>query len=435
MELTAACEAFYRERDQRTISYGASEDVLSIPVGIGIGAAAAQTKAGQIAVLALVNMAARIHRRLHIAVPPVPLLLAPLFGGEDLTDAVGRSIEAIDPCNETHFVANFAESQLVSVGIGDIAGARMLIGCEGMLAELGNEPQRVADAAGAVFGSGLAACMGAAALLHLAAGHPVADRRASLWNFADGEKAVSGSGVDRPINVGSVLEIGAGAVGSALCYWLWHIGVEGQWTIADGDGYVLHNTSRTIGATPADAGWPDGASANKAVVAAPLIDAEAFPGWYDEWLAIRDGELAPDLIMPLANARGVRPAIAARGDSLVVHATTGDGWTAELHRHARGQDDCISCRIPEDEQTFFVCATGEVSAPEGESTDAALPFLSAASGLMLARFLDAMSRGEGDLLAGASNHWVLSLGPPGIEVAKLKAHRWPPRDGCTHTPR
>lgn len=76
----------------------------------------------------------------------------------------------------------------------------------------------------------------------------------------------------------------------------------------------------------------------------------------------------------------------------------------------------------------------EVSAPEGESTDAALPFLSAASGLMLARFLDAMSRGEGDFLAGVSNHWVLSFGPPGIEVTKLKARRWPPRDGCTHVP-
>lgn len=38
------------------------------------------------------------------------------------------------------------------------------------------------------------------------------------------------------------------------------------------------------------------------------------------------------------------------------------------------------------------------------------------------------------LLAGVTNHWVLSFGPPGIEVTKLKAHHWPPRDGCTHTP-
>lgn len=180
MELTADCEAFYRERDQRTISYGASEDVLSVPVGIGIGEAAAQTKAGQIALLALVNMAARIHRRLRIAVPPAPLLLAPLLGGEDLADAVRRSIGTIDPCNETDFVSSFAESPIASVGIGEVSGAHIFIGCEGMLAELGHEPQSVADAAGAVFGSGLAACIGAAALLHLAAGHQVADRRISL---------------------------------------------------------------------------------------------------------------------------------------------------------------------------------------------------------------------------------------------------------------
>jgi hypothetical protein len=135
-----------------------------------------------------------------------------------------------------------------------------------------------------------------------------------------------------------------------------------------------------------------------------------------------------------SNARGVRPATAARGDPIVVHATTGDGWTAELHRHLRGRDDCISCRIPEDEQATFVCAIGEVSAPEGESTDAALPFLSAASGLMLARFLDAMSRGDDDLIDGSRNHWAIAFGPPGIEVAELKSRRWPPRDGCTHTP-
>lgn len=65
--------------------------------------------------------------------------------------------------------------------------------------------------------------------------------------------------------------IGAGAVGSALGYWLRQIGLDGHWTIADGDRYVVHNTSRTIGATPADAGWPDGEGSNKAVVAGRAI--------------------------------------------------------------------------------------------------------------------------------------------------------------------
>jgi hypothetical protein len=432
MELTPACEAFYRERDRRTISYGASEDVLGVPVGIAIGRAAARTRAGQIAVLALVNMVARIHRRLRILVPPVALQVAPLFGGADLADAVQRSIAAIDPCNQTEYLPHLTGTDLPSVAIGDVAGATAYVGCEGMLAEVGHDPRRVADAGGVAYGAGLAACIGAAALLHLAAGHGVGERRLSLWNVADGDAAEVGSARDRPINVGTVLMLGAGAVGSAACYWLREIGVEGAWTVVDGDQFELHNINRTLGATAADAGWPGGDNADKAGAAARLIAAVPFPGWYDEWLEIHDREPAPNLVIPLANGRAVRRAVAARDDALVVHATTGDGWTAELHRHLRGRDDCISCRIPEQEQSAFMCATGDLAGTDGTSTDAALPFLSAAAGLLLVRFLDAMSPGEDEPFSGDRNHWAISFGPPGVEVARLVSRRWPPRDGCTH---
>ncbi|MBA2556354.1 MAG: hypothetical protein H0V12_03245 [Chloroflexi bacterium] len=70
--------------------------------------------------------------------------------------------------------------------------------------------------------------MSAAALLHLAAGHRVGARKLSLWNFADGDLAEVGDAVDRPISVGSVLQLGAGAVGSGTGYWLREMGVSGD---------------------------------------------------------------------------------------------------------------------------------------------------------------------------------------------------------------
>ncbi|MBA2556353.1 MAG: hypothetical protein H0V12_03240 [Chloroflexi bacterium] len=119
---------------------------------------------------------------------------------------------------------------------------------------------------------------------------------------------------------------------------------------------------------------------------------------------------------------------------MVVHATTGTGWTAELHRHLRERDDCIACRIPEEQskQSPFACADGEVPTSDGDSTDAALPFLSAAAGLLLARFLDAMAHSGSHLLAGTRNHWAITFGPPGIRTARLNSRHWAPRDDCAH---
>ena len=62
-------------------------------------------------------------------------------------------------------------------------------------------------------------------------------------------------------------------------------------------------------------------------------------------------------------------------------------------------------------------------------TDAALPFLSAAAGLMLVQAL-AMSVEEFDALP--ANHWRLHLGPPGSDRLRFSQFFWPPHSGCQH---
>jgi len=75
--------AFYAERDRRTLQYGSENDALERPVLIMVGPDVAYTRAGQVAALALVNMAARVHRRIGLSIPAAPLTARSLVPAHD----------------------------------------------------------------------------------------------------------------------------------------------------------------------------------------------------------------------------------------------------------------------------------------------------------------------------------------------------------------
>lgn len=208
------------------------------------------------------------------------------------------------------------------------------------------------------------------------------------------------------------------------------LGKLGRWILVDGDRLLLHNTNRSLGTLPGQTEWA-GEPSDKAVVAARLVSAEPRVAWYDEWLGT-EGGWKPDLALPLANDRDVRQAIGLRGEPMLIHATTGPDWTAELHRHIEDVDECIACRFPEPTPSpAFTCSTGEVAdAESGRQNDAALPFLSAASGLMLARALAMHASGE--LTRLDANFVQLWLGQHGRGLGRFTRRRAPAREGCTH---
>src|SRR5205823_4133791 len=110
----------------------------------------------------------------------------------------------------------------------------------------------------------------------------------------------------------------------------------------------------------------------------------------------------------LANEHGVRTRLAARNPAVLLHATTGDQWLSELHRHILGIDDCIRCRMQDIKAPVFGCSTTAVATDSDETIpDAALPFLSAASGLMLATAMQKLQSGE--LSNGRINNWRLDF--------------------------
>lgn len=430
--MTSRRDAFYAERDRRTRQYGGTDDALERPILIIVDPTVAAIRSGQIATLALVNMAARVHRRIALVTPKAPLIARGLVPATDLQTAAIRTARAINPVLDLYLEPNIEGSPFVArVGLGkELPGdLDVYLDWHGGLGVLATSPiPEPAYDPDSVFGAATAAVLGSAALFRLAHGQAVHPARLNPLDLAAGAEA--GTRDNRgPIDVGDVLVVGAGAVATALLYWVRELGTSGGWDIVDGDIAKLHNTNRCLTMSAADAGWPNGEPTTtpmaKATTAARAIGARANLQWYDLWQPHH--QTRHDLILPLANGRDVRTLIAQRGEPLLLHATTSPNWTAELHRHLPDHDDCPACRIPDTARPLMTCSTGPSVPEEPDSPDAALPFLSAAAGLLLAAAL-------ADLPAAAAlehgiNHWQLDLTLTG-QLLRLLRH--PPRDSCRH---
>ena len=424
--------AFYAERDRRTRQYGATDEALERPVLIAVGPDIAQTRAGQIATLALINMAARVHRRIGLRISSAPLIASSLIPSSDLQDAAIQTALAVNPMLDLYLGPDIQDHPFAaSIGLGldlprDIdvqLGWRGGLGC----LATSQSPTQVLEPS-SLFGAAASSVLGSAALFRLVHGQPV---RSMLFNpvkLATGDDA---DAFDRigPIDVGDVLVVGAGAVCNALLYWAREIGIRGNWDIVNGDTSELHNTNRCLVMTAAHAGWPDGeptgAPLAKADIAAKAIGARHHVQWYDQWQPDHDGR--HDLVLLLANARGARTLVTQRGEPLLLHATTSTNWTAELHRHRPSIDDCPACRIPDAAQPQMSCATGPAIPEQSNSPDAALPFLSAGAGLLLAATIANLDGSTA--LESRFNHWQLDMTLSGHPLRSLQHV---PRLGCTH---
>ena len=153
------------------------------------------------------------------------------------------------------------------------------------LAYLREEPcPLVTGRCGTLRGYALAACLGAAAVFKATLGRTVVSRELSAWNLREDMEAAPGPDDLERLDVGSVLLVGAGAVGSALAYWLYSMGVGGEWTVLDADHIKLYNTNRGMLFTARDAGWPSGIQygqeRRKIDVVADYLPGRSYPEWY-----------------------------------------------------------------------------------------------------------------------------------------------------------
>lgn len=408
--MTGDCNNFYKKRDRRTDEYVDRPGYAEAHIGVFISEEAGAAHSGQVAALALANQLARAHRNLTFSLDSsssVELSAWSPFGSNiSLRQALLSTCTEIDPCGEFEVVDKMDPNDVdISIGIGKASVAcDWYIGSEGAIGILDTAPHSISTGRRVDrIGAGVSACLGAAAVFRNSLGLEAQPHFLSGWNCREDDEASTGP-ADLPfVDVGNVLMVGAGAVGTALVYWLQTLGVKGNWTIVDRDHVKVHNTNRGLLFTPADAGWPNGPSRSKARVLESHVDADcnAEIKWY---AASNARKQKFDLILCLANERDVRTQIARRNQTVVLHATTSPNWMSQLHRHISGVDDCIQCRTDDVRQPDQACSEGSLSEAEGvEQSDAALPFLSSASGLMLCTALQRLQVGE--LSSDNRNDW------------------------------
>lgn len=406
-DLVAERERFYRERDSRTSDYIERDIPALPPVSVHVSGDVCETQSGQLLLQTLVNQLARVHRELRfvVATPDAALLTPTLCGGSSIGDEVIKLARRIDPFGKFELDGKPPQSAHISIGLGAYCRRDLnwYLGFDRSNAKLDNEPCRAGSNTSAdLRGAGLAASLGAATAIKEALNFESVPTILSAWNFASDAEADPGPAVLPPIDVGRGLMIGAGAVASAVVYWLMQWGNESPWTIIDGDRIALHNTNRGLLFFPEEAGWPNGAAASKVTcLSSYLTSARAVNAWYDE---AQESRQTFDTVLVLANERDVRSIVSARNDPIQLQATTGRSWLSQLHRHILGRDDCVRCRTADIRLPQLACSVAPTATGELPTRpDAALPFLSAASGLMLTSALQHLQHGE--LGANRSNIW------------------------------
>lgn len=433
MSVTRNCDDFYRQRDLRNVEYlsRAIDDLT--PVHVAIGPETAATASGQLALLALANQVVRTTRRVTFAIPDpaTPVLVSTPFEGSTLGAALLSTVTQIDPCGE-FALADRPPGCCLCIGLGDDVRSpcEWFVGADHAIAYLRQRPTAFTDRPATLRGAALASCLGAAAVLRTQLGQKVSPRRLSAWNYGEGEAAEPGPATLARLDVGRALVVGAGAVGASLGYWLKAFGMRGDgWAMVDGDEVMLHNINRGMLFTAAHAAWRDGTPAMKAELLAHAIQGSTpYSRWYHDCPELSQQRF--DVVLALANDYGARQSLTQRHSPLAFQATTGDNWLSQLHRHILGKDGCIWCRTGEVRQPVFGCSSGQMIAADGSRNDAALPFLSAASGLMLATALERMV--EGDFANEPANCWSWDFGSEYRMTPRPAARRC--SDSCAFVP-
>lgn len=413
------CEDFYLRRDLRTVYYIQGKPVQPQPVQVRWGKDAADSPAAQMLLLSLANQLARFCRSVGFSGPNAPLLVPAPLGGASLHEALLTACQRIDPCGQ--WIAGEVAQAAYRIGVGQACqNADVYLGANGWLAYVvskGSELPHL-ESANNFIGAGMAACIGAANAFKASLGlqQPHFSGAFSLWSFGRDSNALQGPAIE-PTDLGDVLIVGAGAVAAALVYWLRFLPISGHWDVVDGDEVQLDNTNRGLLFTAEDAGWPEQTCRKKVNILARHLDqSQPHICWFDEF-DTRGRQW--DLILPLANERNVRGFVQARRPPLMIHATTSPNWQTQLHRHRPGRDRCLACRLPDADMPPPACAAVPLDLPipgVDRQPDAALPFLSAAAGLLIAADLVHLGLGGYEVLNGnlITLDWFSDLGRPTV---------------------
>ena len=229
-----------------------------------------------------------------------------------------------------------------------------------------------------------------------------------------------------PPELGRVLQVGAGAVGSNIIYFLGLMGASADLLVLDHDVVKIENLDRSL-----LFGLQHAHPCEMPKVEAAVQAAESFPSLLvrpvrSKWAkyavgGYRVGEF--DLALALANEDDVWPAMAEAVLPLTLQATTDPDWGVAFGVHTPGTGYCLRCRFPPDPTVVpLICAEAAIEiepvAGDPQTVHASLPFQSAAAAGLLAVEIDKLAL---DPISGAPNFVAAKIDATGSVLSACQA--------------
>jgi hypothetical protein len=387
----ADAEAFYVRRDHRTNAYG-QVDVryASRSVSITADAQALSGFAGQVIFLITCNLLARWCRRVFLAVPEVSLHEQFRARGA-LVDFALATMRDADPFGEFH--AQAPPQVDLHIHIGDkcppLAARCTVVTCSGWLAGVrrrGETGLPMGDADNPI-GAAHAAVLAGAQVFRDALDRGELYPPSFIFDAFTGARWTGGSEIEtalpQDLSIGRALMTGAGSVASAALFFGDLFGLRAQVDLVDADWIKIENFARSPIFGQAGYGRRK-VDVLAERLAGSRLTLRPIPAWWHE------AGLSPmlegyDLVLPLANEHGIRWDLQNLVPPLMVHASTGRNWNVNFARHIPRRDDCLVDRFDGlHDKPVLRCAEGSIAVEGLIAVDAALPFLSFISGLLVA---------------------------------------------------
>lgn len=387
---------FYARRDHRTNLYELTTPAYTgARVLVTIEATELQSLAGQLMLTITANLLSRWCRDVVLDLAPTevhPQL--PLSGSGDLAARILHQMHDADPFG--HFRLRTATEEVnLRVHIGESASdssvSTTIISARGWYAAI----RRPGQLGVSLWDQGAASLPAAAASAILGGAQVFRDALGlesllppfllfDAFTASPVEQLAERQvpKVDMTFDLGKLLMVGGGSVGSAAAYFMHMFGLTAWMRIIDKDPVEVEN----FGRSPIFGRSTFGASKSAALAAmlgggAVLVD--PITAWWHELDA--PSLRGYDIVMPLANEHGNRWAVQSGYPPLMIHSSTGNNWNVNFGRHIPGRDDCLAERFNGFEAApALACSTGEVKAAAGKSIDASLPFLSFWAGWLVA---------------------------------------------------
>lgn len=385
---------FYTLRDERTNRCTRVRCYQDVTCILHLSSHLADTKSAQVTFLAAANLLSRWCRRVTLVAPRIALHSDLNCETSDLVEAALKQMKDADPFGSFdapssapsthHELALCVGSEVPKLPVT----RAVFVNAAGWLAGISTEkPVTFANLEnGNCIGAIAAACFGVAQVFKMALDFPVSKLiRDGVFDmfgleWTDGPNTCQTHSTD----VGRLLMVGAGAVGSSATYCMRMAGLKGEITILDKDVVKISNLNRS----PILGRQTFGCLKSTVVaeyLAGSALKATAHSLWWDDYISQQTRvALQFDVWLPLANEHGVRSSMQNNVPPAMVHASTTSNWGVNHGRHLPHTDDCLADRFPDNVNAAdLACASGEIIEQE-EQIDAALPFCSLFAGLLVA---------------------------------------------------